>query len=120
MPRAAAARLALFVFAAAACDPAFSITVTVQDYATGRALEGIHVELFFQPNSPMEGSQGDTDSSGTFTGGDVGLTSPPDPYYVQLTPPGGPPQMIEVRGGPSTVRLCIDDAPTAADAGTAD
>ncbi|HEX8790900.1 MAG TPA: hypothetical protein VF765_08095 [Polyangiaceae bacterium] len=117
---AIAALVALFVLTPAACDPEFSITVTVRDCATGAALEGIHVVLFFQPNLPMDGSEGDTDSSGSFTGGDLGSTSPPDPYYVQLIAPGASPRMIEVRGGPPKVTLCIDDAPAASDAGTSD
>jgi len=98
----------------------FSIQVTVRDCATGRPLEGVHVTLYFRPDLPMDGSEGDTDSSGTFTGGDVGFTSPPDPYYVQLGPPGGPQEMVEVRGGPSKVVLCLVDVPAASDAGTSD
>lgn len=111
---------ALLALVLAACDPVFTIQVAVRDCATRRPLQGIHVTLFFNPNLPMDGSQGDTDSSGIFTGGDVGDTSPPDPYYVQLSPPGQPQQMDEVRGGPSKVTLCVEDTPAAADAGTSD
>lgn len=120
MRLAIAALVALSLLAPAACDPEFTIQVTVRDCTTHVPLRGIHVTLFFQPNLPMDGSEGDTDASGNFTGGDLGYTSPPDPYYVQLTAPGRPPVMIEVHGGPSKVTLCIDDAPGASDAGTSD
>jgi hypothetical protein len=68
----------------------------------------------------MDGSEGDTDSNGSYCGGDVGYTSPPDPYYVTVAPPGEPEETVRVDGGTSNATLCISAPPAAADAGASD
>jgi hypothetical protein len=99
------------------CDPEFSVCVTVIDCANGDPLTGAHVTFLYEPNVPMDGSEGDTDSSGRFCGGDVGWTSPPNPYFVDLEKSGYQDEDLQIDGGLANAGVCMNAA-AAADAGT--
>ncbi len=120
MWRATTLLLALLAALPMACDPEFTVCVTVRDCATGRALSGVDVTFLYKPNLPMDGSQGDTDSTGDFCGGDVGSTSPPNPYFVVLQAPGYGQETIQVDGGASNSTQCMSASAEAADAGARD
>jgi hypothetical protein len=93
-----------------ACDPYFTICVTVRDCASQALLEGAYVR-FLWPPSDGHGTIGDdgvdTDSAGRCCAEDLGGTSPPDGYQIDATKAGYREAVVTFADGRGNPDVCL-------------
>jgi hypothetical protein len=95
------------------CDPVFDVCVHVTDCSGGEPIAGVNIH--YQAGSWSFGEDGDTDSTGKYCTGDMGSTSPPNPYTIDLARSGYASDTV-VSDGAGSVDVCLNACAACVDA----
>jgi hypothetical protein len=87
------------------CDPEFTVCVTVRQCSTGEPIQGAHVQ--FSDSYSGIGYAGDANSAGHYCASDMGSTSPPQQYTIEVEKAGYQDGSFAISDGRSDGDVCL-------------